>query len=80
MKSDEVTKYIEKILSDDSKLKKDYVEVENYNIVSKGRFSGLPEFDSFQLRTLGLGPMMSYHFASLKNQPYCMLNFLKGYI
>lgn len=42
MKSDEDTKYIEKILSDDSKLKKDYGEVESYSIVSKGRFSGSP--------------------------------------
>ncbi|MDT1779005.1 hypothetical protein NLX66_004295 [Acinetobacter baumannii] len=38
MKSDEDTKYIEKILSDDSKLKKDYGEVESYSIVSKGGF------------------------------------------
>lgn len=42
MKSDEDTKYIENILSDDSKLKKDYGEVESYSIVSKGRFSGSP--------------------------------------
>ncbi|WP_391485818.1 hypothetical protein [Acinetobacter pittii] len=42
MKSDEDAKYIEKILSDDSKLKKDYGEVESYSIVSKGRFSGSP--------------------------------------
>ncbi|MBE2171041.1 hypothetical protein IIQ44_03870 [Acinetobacter oleivorans] len=53
MKSDEDTKYIEKILSDDSKLKKDYGEVESYSIVSKGRFSGspsLPAHNHYKIR------------------------------
>lgn len=42
MKSNEDTNYIEKIISDDPELKKDYGEVESYSIVSKGRFSGSP--------------------------------------
>lgn len=42
MKSDEDTKYIEKIISDDPELRKDYGEVESFSIVSKGRFSGSP--------------------------------------
>ncbi|MDN8286294.1 hypothetical protein QZK62_11885 [Acinetobacter baumannii] len=53
MKSDEDTKYIEKILSDDAKLKKDYGEVESYSIVSKGRFSGspsLPAHNHYKIR------------------------------
>ncbi|MGE9765894.1 hypothetical protein [Acinetobacter baumannii] len=53
MKSDEDTKYIENILSDDSKLKKDYGEVESYSIVSKGRFSGspsLPAHNHYKIR------------------------------
>ncbi|MEM9995124.1 MAG: hypothetical protein AAGE79_13460 [Acinetobacter pittii] len=53
MKSDEDTRYIEKILSDDSKLKKDYGEVESYRIVSKGRFSGsssLPAHNHYKIR------------------------------
>lgn len=53
MKSDADTKYIEKIFSDDSKLKKDYGEVESYSIVSKGRFSGspsLPAHNHYKIR------------------------------
>lgn len=42
MKSDEDTKYIEKILTNDSKLKKNYGEVESYSIESKGMYSGSP--------------------------------------
>ncbi|WP_228144459.1 hypothetical protein [Acinetobacter baumannii] len=53
MKSDEDTKYIEKILSGDSKLKKNYGEVESFSIVSKGRFSGspsLPAHNHYKIR------------------------------
>lgn len=53
MTSDEDTKYIEKILFDDSKLKKDYGEIESYSIVSKGRFSGspsLPAHNHYKIR------------------------------
>lgn len=42
MKSDEDTKYIQKIISEDTELKKDYGKVESYSVVSKGRFSGSP--------------------------------------
>lgn len=42
MKSDEDTKYIEKIISEEPELKKDYGKVESYSVVSKGRFSGSP--------------------------------------
>lgn len=53
MKSNEDTKYIEKIISDDPELKKDYGEVESYSIVSKGRFSGspsLPAHNHYKIR------------------------------
>ncbi|MFW1761268.1 hypothetical protein [Acinetobacter calcoaceticus] len=53
MKSDENIKYIEQILANDGKLKKDYGEVESYNIVSKGRFSGspsLPAHNHYKIR------------------------------
>lgn len=53
MKSNEDAKYIEKIISDDPELKKDYGEVESYSIVSKGRFSGspsLPAHNHYKIR------------------------------
>ncbi len=53
MKSNEDTKYIEKIISDDPELKKNYGEVESYSIVSKGRFSGspnLPAHNHYKIR------------------------------
>ncbi|MDV7460618.1 hypothetical protein R4473_06225 [Acinetobacter baumannii] len=53
LKSDEDTKYIKKIISDDPELKKEYGAVENYNIVSKGRFSGspsLPAHNHYKIR------------------------------
>lgn len=53
MKSDEDTQYIEKILSDDSSLKKDYGVIQSYRILSKGRFSGspsLPAHNHYKIR------------------------------
>ncbi|WP_151964119.1 hypothetical protein [Acinetobacter oleivorans] len=53
MKSDEDTQYIEKILSEDSKLKTDYGVIQSYSIVSKGRYSGspsLPAHNHYKIR------------------------------
>lgn len=44
MKSDENIKYIEQILANDGKLKKNYGVIESYSIVAKGKYSGSPSF------------------------------------
>ena len=46
--------------------------------LSEDEIAGSPEFDGFQLRTLGIGPMMSYRFASLKKPTILHAKFSKG--
>lgn len=46
--------------------------------LTEDQISGAPDFEGFKQRTLGIGPTVSYRFASLKNTPMLHAKFSKG--